>query len=76
MEYLDPTGEVNLFCLQFVSEDRTSNLMKVFVDGWNNQGLYNKTPLQLFVSSSIQTSSMHIPTDSVHPSVNDVFSES
>ena len=76
--FLDPNNETDLFCLHFVYEQRINSSLKVFVDGWNNHGLsteHNRTPIQLFISSTIQASAMQVPT-AVRPFINEVFSES
>lgn len=78
-ELLDPINDIDLFCLHFVYEQRINNSLKAFVDGWNNHGLStenNRTPIQLFVSSCIQTTAAQNHTDDIiHPFMNEVFAE-
>ena len=56
-DLIDPTSEIDLFCVHIVYEDRINQSLKSFVDGWNNHGLsseHNMTPIQLFVSSVVR----------------------
>ncbi len=80
-ELLDPINDIDLFCLHFVYEQRINNSLKAFVDGWNNHGLStenNRTPIQLFVSSCIQTAPQNTNSSTkpdIHPFMNEVFAE-
>ena len=79
--YLNPTSEIDLFCLHFVYEERINKSLRSFVDGWNCHGLStesNQTPVQLFVSSHTSTteSVQDRPPSTLDLSVDELFSES
>lgn len=48
---LDPSNELDLFCLHFVYMPKINNALKIFMTGWNNHALIienNETPMQLY----------------------------
>lgn len=81
INYLDPINEIDLFCLHFVYEKKINKSLRIFVDGWNSHGLFtenNRTPLQLFVQSSIQRSSVQddAPSSIASSMYTDLLAES
>ena len=66
---LDPSDQIDLFCLHYVFLPRINRCLKEFVDQWNNHGLRtegNKSPVQLFVGKSMELS------DSNHTGIQDM----
>lgn len=50
-QVLDPSSELDLFCLHFVFLQKINDALKTFMTGWNNHALTsesNKTPIQLY----------------------------
>jgi len=66
--FLDPTSELDLFCLHFVYMQKINDALKTFMAGWNNHALTtesNKTPIQLYTCGVLfgNTDSSPIPSD-------------
>ena len=55
-QILDPTSELDLFCLHLVYQPKINSALKSFAAGWNNHGITtenNKTPTQLYACGVI-----------------------
>ena len=59
-QVLDPTSDLDLFCLHFVYLQKINDALKAFMTGWNNHALTtenNKTPIQLYACGILFSSS-------------------
>ena len=64
---LDPTSEVDLFCLHYVYVPKINNALQMFTDGWNNHALtteHSMTPSHMFTAGTlISGRGLVLPTD-------------
>ena len=65
---LDPSSELDLFCLHFVYMQKINDALRIFMSGWNNHALtteHNKTPIQLYTCGILfgNTDSFSIPSE-------------
>ena len=55
-QVLDPTSDLDLFCLHTVYQPKINSALKSFASGWNNHAITtenNKTPMQLYACGVI-----------------------
>ena len=71
---LEPTCDLDLFCLHLVYQERINSSLKAFVNGWNNHAVTterNMTPIQLLTCGYLFTSNLETqPFDEHNCAIN------
>lgn len=64
---LDPTSDVDLFCLHYIYVPKINNALKMFTDGWNSHALtteHSMTPSHMFTAGTLMSGrGLVLPSD-------------